>query len=131
MTTKKFLMGFIALNSIIQFFLMIMLWVNLKAVLDFLKLENSDGLHVFVVYFISAIMIIFPVGFLAISWLLKNKAEGIILARLIGITMIVAATNVGFGLHRFDLAAVDLIRAIPITILAFMPITYRKEMNKI
>jgi len=120
MTSKKWLIGFIALNSIIQFSLMVMLWTSLPAVLDYLKVQNCDGAHIFESYFISAIMIIAPAGFLAISWLNKNKNEGIVLARFIGITMTIAAINVGLSLHRIDLAGMDLARGIPITILAFM-----------
>jgi hypothetical protein len=118
MNTKKFLIGFIALNSIIQILLMIMLWTRLELLLDLLKIQNSDGLYVFKVYFISSIMIIFPVGFLAISWLRKDKPEGITLALFIGITMTLAALNVGFSLHRIDLAVMDLVRSVPITLLA-------------
>jgi hypothetical protein len=120
MTSKKWLTGFIALNSIIQLSLMVMLWTSLPAVLDYLKVQNCDGAHIFETYFISAIMIIAPAGFLAINWLNKNKNEGIVLARFIGITMTIAAINVGLSLHRVDLAAMDLARGIPITILAFM-----------
>ena len=65
-------------------------------------------------------MIIAPAGFLAINWLNKGKNEGIVLARFIGITMTIAAINVGCTLHRIDLAAMDLARGIPITIFAFM-----------
>ena len=120
MIAKKLLVGFLALNSIIQLSLMIMLWTALPAVLTYLKVQDCDGSHVFEAYFISAIMIIAPAGFLAINWLNKGKNEGIVLARFIGITMTIAAINVGCTLHRIDLAAMDLARGIPITIFAFM-----------
>ena len=120
MIAKKLLVGFLALNSVIQLSLMIMLWTALPAVLTYLKVQECDGSHVFEAYFISAIMIIAPAGFLAINWLNKGKNEGIVLARFIGITMTIAAINVGCTLHRIDLAAMDLARGIPITIFAFM-----------
>lgn len=120
MTTKKWLNAFIALNSVIQILLILVLIVKPGLIFDLLKMEQNDTVHFVTTYFISALMIIAPTGFVAIGWLNKGKAEGIVAAKLIGVTMIIAAANIAIGLGRIDLAALDLARAIPITILAFM-----------
>ncbi len=120
MTTKKWLNAFIALNSVIQILLILVLIVKPGLIFDLLKMEQNDTVHFVTTYFISALMIIAPTGFVAIGWINKGKAEGIVAAKLIGVTMIIAAANIAIGLGRIDLAALDLARAIPITILAFM-----------
>ncbi|MCW3124254.1 MAG: hypothetical protein JWQ38_3746 [Flavipsychrobacter sp.] len=120
MTSKKWLTGFLALNSFIQIGLFFLLKLDFPLVESYLKMAGCDTAYVLKEYFASAIIIIAPAGFLANIWINRGRAEGVVLAKFIGVTMLLAATNLGLSLHRLDLPAMDLVRSIPITLLAFM-----------
>ena len=117
--SKKLLNFFLGFNAVIQLLLDCWVLFGLNSLLTVEKMTYTDDLKVFSTFFGLCLLIFSTLGFITMSFNKNNKPEAIFLSKFIGISLIIGGCIVIAEIQRVDLAAVDMVRGILITIFAF------------
>src|ERR1017187_8863354 len=117
--SKKLLNFFLGFNAVIQLLLGCWVLFGLNSLLAVEKMTYTNDLKVFSTFFGLCLLIFSTLGFMTMSFNKNNKPEAVFLSKFIGISLIIGGCIVIAEIQRVDLAAVDMVRGILITIFAF------------
>jgi len=117
--SKKLLNFFLGFNAVIELLLGLWILFGLNSLLAVEKMTYTDDLKVFSTFFGVCLLMFASLGFMTISFVKNNKPEAILLSKFIGISLLGAACIVMIEIQRYDLAAMDMVRGVFITIFAF------------
>ena len=118
-TAKKFTILFLAFLALKDLSLGASLLLKLQWLLALAKMNYSPDVKITATFFGVCVLIVSSLCMLTINWVIKDKADGVSLAKFIGWWMVIASTIVYLKIDRMDYAAIDFLSGVLILIPAY------------